>query len=141
MATKREKDTTDKIRFDLIGAEFDYEFAEVLTKGAAKYEENAWRSNKVKHYIAAARRHLNAIQEAIETNDESKLYDYETGNHHSAHLACNAMFLYYLAGLKISDKDVRSELKRAYIREQTTGMMNMIDNPIAEAIGGIPGKD
>lgn len=83
------KDDVGKPRFDLIDPEFHLEVAEVLTEGAKKYGDYNWTKVERDRYIAAAHRHLNALHRG-ETHDE------ESGNSHASHLACNAMFIFWL---------------------------------------------
>lgn len=81
------KDDSEKPRFDLIDGYAMEQLAKVLTFGAKKYGEHNWRKGiSYSRLIAAAERHLNAIQQG-EDNDE------ETGLPHAAHLLCCAMFL------------------------------------------------
>jgi len=56
--------------------------------GAEKYSANNWRQvpDLQQRYIAAAKRHINALQQG-QTKDE------ETGLHHAAHAVCCLMFL------------------------------------------------
>ncbi|SOB76167.1 hypothetical protein SAMN04488490_1845 [Marinobacter sp. LV10R510-11A] len=79
---------TDKPMMDLIPPVMELEIAHVLTFGAAKYGPDNWRHvpDLRRRYIAAAKRHINALQQGIERNEE-------TGLHHAAHAACCLMFL------------------------------------------------
>lgn len=68
----------------------ELEIAEVLTFGARKYKPNNWRKCvDTGRYLAAALRHLDAIERGEEVDPES-------GLKHRAHLATNVMFLYVL---------------------------------------------
>ena len=79
-----------KPRFDLIDPWFSEDTAKVLTMGALKYTEDNWKLNTdIKRYIGALERHLNEIKKGEFIDDESKLQ-------HTAHIACNAMFLHYM---------------------------------------------
>lgn len=90
----------DKPRFDLIDPWFHEDVAKVLTMGAKKYKANNWKKNKdITRYIAALERHLNAIKKG-ELKDEESLLQ------HSAHIACNAMFLHYM--IKEKENEDRS---------------------------------
>ncbi len=84
-----------KPRVDLIDPDFLLQVGAVLEAGARKYAERNWEKgmdwNKV---YASMLRHMLKWQ-AGETNDD------ETGLHHMAHVACNAMFL-----LNYYNKDV-----------------------------------
>ena len=66
----------------------ELETAKVLTVGAIKYSDDNWRQvpDLRRRYIAAARRHINALQQGIMLDDE-------TGLHHAAHAVCCLMFL------------------------------------------------
>lgn len=79
-----------KPRFDLIDPWFSEDTAKVLTMGAMKYAEDNWKLNTdIKRYIGALERHLNEIKKA-------EFIDSESGLQHTAHIACNAMFLHYM---------------------------------------------
>ena len=79
-----------KPRFDLVDPWFSEDTAKVLTMGALKYAEDNWKLNTdIKRYIGALERHLNEIKKGEFIDDESKLQ-------HTAHIACNAMFLHYM---------------------------------------------
>ena len=77
-----------KVRWDLLPFEALGMVAIVLTYGAAKYEEDGWRSvpDARRRYFAALHRHLAAwwLGEAL---------DAESGLPHLAHVATNALFL------------------------------------------------
>ena len=77
-----------KTRLDLIPAKAEMELGNVLTFGANKYAANSWQNveNGIERYTAAAMRHINAMRQG-ETHDE------ESGLLHSAHAACNMMFI------------------------------------------------
>lgn len=79
-----------KPRFDLVDPWFAEDTAKVLTMGAMKYAEDNWKLNTdIKRYIGALERHLNEIK-------KGELFDTESGLQHTAHIACNAMFLHYM---------------------------------------------
>ena len=81
---------SSKPRFDLIDPWFSEDTAKVLTMGALKYAEDNWKLNTdIKRYIGALERHLNEIKKGEFIDDESRLQ-------HTAHIACNAMFLHYM---------------------------------------------
>jgi hypothetical protein len=79
---------TDKPMMDLIPPIMEMEVAHVLTFGAAKYGPDNWRKvpDLRRRYIAAAKRHINALQQGEER-------DPETGLHHAAHAVCCLMFI------------------------------------------------
>lgn len=81
-----------KARFDLLSPEFLEVMAHIMTTGAMKYGENTWQNvpDNVSRYTAALYRHLNAWHQ------NPKVMDEETGQSHLAHVAVNAMFLYWL---------------------------------------------
>ncbi len=78
----------DKVRFDLLDPKFEEEVAQVLTFGASKYSANSWQDipDALPRYIAALRRHLNAIQ-------QGEVIDPDSGLPHHAHASCNMMFI------------------------------------------------
>lgn len=80
-----------KPMFDLIDPYFAEDLARVLTFGAAKYKPNNWQKvkNAKTRYIAALERHINAYK-------KGEVIDPESGLPHTAHIACNSMFLHYL---------------------------------------------
>ena len=79
-----------KPRFDLVDPWFSEDTAKVLTMGAMKYAEDNWKLNTdIKRYIGALERHLSEIK-------KGELFDDESGLQHTAHIACNAMFLHYM---------------------------------------------
>lgn len=102
----------DKVRYDLVDVEFEESIAKVLTFGAKKYAPNNWRKleNPIERYYAALRRHIAAWRKG-ERNDR------ESGLHHLAHAAVNAMFLIALEDkikLEVTDgteKSAQQELE------------------------------
>ena len=76
----------DKVRYDLIPAEWETALAEVLTYGAKKYKPNNWRKGEVDRYIGAVMRHWNAYRKG-EINDK------DTTMPHLWHMFCNVGFL------------------------------------------------
>lgn len=88
--TKFLKFDSAKPRFDLVDPWFSEDTAKVLTMGAMKYAEDNWKLNTdIKRYIGALERHLNEIK-------KGELFDTESTLQHTAHIACNAMFLHYM---------------------------------------------
>lgn len=81
-----------KPQFSLIDPKFMLEFAQVMTMGAEKYGADNWKTieNAIPRYTDALHRHLNAFE-------QGKMDDEESGLAHLAHVAANAMFLYWLA--------------------------------------------
>lgn len=81
-----------KPRFSLIDPKFMLEFAQVMTMGAEKYGADNWKTieNAIPRYKDALHRHMNAFE-------QGKMDDEESGLSHLAHVAANAMFLYWLA--------------------------------------------
>lgn len=73
---------------DLIPPVMELEVAHVLSFGAQKYGPENWRQvpDLRRRYIAAAKRHINALQQGEERDPES-------GLHHAAHAVCCLMFL------------------------------------------------
>ncbi|GGE75837.1 hypothetical protein GCM10011533_30240 [Streptosporangium jomthongense] len=79
---------SDKPMMDLIPPLMEMEVARVLTAGAQKYSPDNWRHvpDLRRRYIAAAKRHINALSQGIKRDEE-------TGLHHAAHAVCCLMFL------------------------------------------------
>jgi len=97
-----------KVRLELLDAEFIEEFAEVLTFGAKKYAANNWRKGmNYSRAFGSLKRHLSALERGED-------FDQETGLHHGAHIACNAMFLYYYQKYNrgVDDRCVQGELPK-----------------------------
>jgi hypothetical protein len=79
-----------KPAFDLVDPFFEEDIAKVLSKGAAKYAANNWQLNEdIDRFTGALQRHLNDIKKGIYKDKESKLQ-------HTAHIACNAMFIHWM---------------------------------------------
>lgn len=81
----------DKPRMDLLvsGCPNALEaIASVLTFGAKKYAAHSWQTvpNGDERYLAAQLRHITAVQKGEQLDPES-------GLHHLAHAACNALFI------------------------------------------------
>jgi len=84
------KDDQAKARVDLLDAEFLLAVGEVLHFGAQKYSAHNWRGGiHVSRLIGSTFRHLLAICLGQDRDSES-------GLRHTAHLGCNAMFLYWM---------------------------------------------
>lgn len=81
----------DKIRMDLLPFIALKEVGKILTFGADKYADDSWQEvkNGERRYLGALLRHLTAVELGEE-------FDQESGLHHYAHMACNALFLLYL---------------------------------------------
>jgi len=76
-----------KKRYDLIQPDALAGLVDVLTYGSTKYAERNWeRGMKWSNVIASLKRHLAAIEQGID-------YDEETNMKHADHLQCNAHFL------------------------------------------------
>lgn len=93
------KDDADKLRYDLIDADFEEEMVKVITEGAKKYGPNSWQKveDAKNRYYAALRRHVAAIRKGEFRNAE------DGDVSHFAQIAINAMFLYVLE-TKMEDK-------------------------------------
>jgi hypothetical protein len=85
-----QKFDTEKPRLDLIDSEFLEGLGSVLGFGAKKYAPHNWRKG-IEHsrLIAAAYRHLGAINRGDHVDEESGLF-------HVHHLACCVMFLSWM---------------------------------------------
>lgn len=98
LAVKKEEDvkalkeTDGKLRYSLLVEEFLEEMVRVRENGAAKYDDWDWvRGRDWTDYLDAMRRHMKAFNA-----DDMDGIDKESGLHHMAHVAVNAMFLYFL---------------------------------------------
>lgn len=87
---KGEKESSGKIRLELICPTAILGMGEVLTKGAEKYTPNSWQNveDPIDTHYAALFRHL-MLWRAGELDDK------ETGLSHMKHILTNAMFLLY----------------------------------------------
>lgn len=93
-----------KPRLSLLDDEFLMEMAKVGDFGTIKYAEEDWRDNafvKVKARIDSAKRHLGKFASSAYSD-----LDDETNLSHMAHLAFNAMMLYWIAKHR-SERDDR----------------------------------
>ena len=83
-----QKHDTGKPRMDLIPPLMEIVVSRVLAFGAEKYGPDNWRKvpDLRRRYIAAAKRHINALQQGEERDPES-------GLHHAAHAVCCLMFI------------------------------------------------
>lgn len=89
---------SNKLRLDLIPAEWIIELGRVKTVGAAKYEDNNWaKGMKYSRAIGAALRHL------YKWILGGKI-DPETGCHHLAHAAWNCLALMSWEMYGLNDK-------------------------------------
>ncbi|QDP46889.1 MAG: hypothetical protein Unbinned1529contig1001_4 [Prokaryotic dsDNA virus sp.] len=78
-----------KIRMSLVDPEFCKDVAEVAQMGAKKYGRDNWfKGQEYTTTLDSLKRHLHAFECGTQTDSES-------GLHHLAHVACNAMFLLY----------------------------------------------
>lgn len=80
-----------KSRMDLLPWAALVEVGRVLEYGCRKYAEDSWQDvpDARKRYLAAMFRHAAAIQDGEDIDPES-------GLHHAAHMACNALFVCWL---------------------------------------------
>lgn len=82
----------EKVRFDLIPAEPEYQLARLYTYGAQKYEDNSWQKvdNGQERYYAAMRRHINWWRRGVDIDEDF-------GMHHMVHAAwCSIAILWFL---------------------------------------------
>ena len=91
-----------KARWDLIDIKLIEGLAQVLTTGAAKYDDNNWKKleNREERYYAALMRHLCSWRKG-EENDE------ESGLPHLYHAMACIMFINW----KDEEKEKKDELK------------------------------
>lgn len=89
-----------KLRYELIPPEWDEALAEVLTKGAAKYAPRNWEKGMAwSKLIGSGMRHLAKFL-------TGERYDKETGCHHLAHMAWNALALMSYDLREIGENDL-----------------------------------
>jgi dATP/dGTP diphosphohydrolase len=89
----------DKVRLDLVPAEWVMGLGEVLTFGAKKYEANLWRRGMAfSACIGSSLRHIYKW-----TMGEEK--DPDSGLHHLLHAAVNLLFLYTYLEDKVGTDD------------------------------------
>lgn len=99
-ATGGQKLNQGKVQLELIPADALLEVARVMTYGAQKYAAHNWRRGLSWDYtIGSILRHVNAIMRGEDR-------DPETGLLHSAHAACQALFLteFMLLGTPTDDR-------------------------------------
>lgn len=85
---------SEKPRMDLLDPTFTEGVAQVLTFGAKKYASDNWRGGiEFTRLIAAAHRHLAAIQRGED-------YDPESGLPHVYHVGCCMQFLGWMMQFK-----------------------------------------
>lgn len=78
-----------KPKYHLIDPFWYEDTCSVMTFGAGKYAEENWRNIESRNrVISSLERHLQEIK-------KGNYIDQETGKPHSAHIACNSMFLHY----------------------------------------------
>ena len=88
------KETTGKCRYHLLIDEFVEEMIGVREHGCEKYADWDWmRGREWSDYIDAMRRHITAFNQGEDLDPES-------GLNHMAHVAINAMFLYWFCQTK-----------------------------------------
>lgn len=81
---------SDKVRVELLDAEWLFMVGQVLTFGANKYAAHNWRGGiSYSRLIGAALRHIFAILRGEDTDPES-------GLPHVAHASCCLMFLAWM---------------------------------------------
>jgi len=71
-STGAQKETTGKLRMDLIPPEVVASYASVLTDGARKYSDRNWEKGLKlqEHHLSAALRHINKWQHGVDINVE-----------------------------------------------------------------------
>lgn len=78
-----------KVRYELIPAGPLKEVARVLTFGAERYDDNNWQKvTPTERYLGALMRHVEEYRDPGRPNIDS-----DSGLHHLAHAATNALFL------------------------------------------------
>jgi hypothetical protein len=113
MAKTAIRETKGKPRFDLLPLEWSQALVLVLTRGALKYDDRNWELGmKWSRCWASMFRH--AFKFAT-----GQRYDKETGCHHMAHVAWNALALmsYDIRGVGENDLNVNPEWLAAVAEE------------------------
>lgn len=83
------KETTGKVSYHLLIDEFVEEMIRVRHHGCEKYSDWDWmRGRDWSDYIDAMRRHITDFNQGEDL-------DHDSGLNHMAHVAVNAMFLYW----------------------------------------------
>ncbi|MFB3889880.1 MAG: dATP/dGTP diphosphohydrolase domain-containing protein [Candidatus Bathyarchaeia archaeon] len=91
---KGRKNDQGKPMVALLVPQFIWEVAKVLTFGADKYGKENWKNDLEKDRI------LSALYRHTLAYHQRETHDPETGLSHLAHVACNAMFLFYYEEVK-----------------------------------------
>lgn len=80
-----------KLDYSLVPWKAMDEVVKVLMFGARKYSRDNWKNvtDARRRYLSAAYRHLNAVAENAEKDEES-------GLHHAAHAICCLVFILWL---------------------------------------------
>lgn len=92
-----------KNRLELIPPEWEWELGRVLTAGATKYADRNWeRGMEWSKVVGPLRRHLNRFLRGQQR-------DGETGAHHLAHVAWNALALMTYDLRKIGDDNLNRQ--------------------------------
>lgn len=86
---KADRHNRGKTRLSLVDPDFLREVAEVAQMGAKKYDRDNWF--KGQDYETA----LDSLKRHLQQFEVGEAIDSESGIHHLAHVACNAMFLLY----------------------------------------------
>jgi hypothetical protein len=93
--------TTGKSRYDLIPPDALEDVAKVVTMGAAKHGDRDWQTEDPDDILAALYRHVVAYH-------RGEALDPDSGLHHMAHVATNAMFIAW------HDKKTEKEIKESF---------------------------
>jgi hypothetical protein len=96
---------TDKLRLELLPAEWELELGRVSTKGAKKYAPRNWEKGMAwSKMIGCSRRHI--LRFLL-----GEKYDKETGCHHLAHAAWNLLALMSYDMRKLGENDLPPSVK------------------------------
>ena len=98
-----ERHNEGKLLYQLIPNSWTKVLAEVFTKGAEKYERHNWKKGGP---WSDCKGSMDRHWEAWVTGET---YDVETGCHHLAHLAWNALCLMWWQLLGVGQDDIREE--------------------------------
>ena len=111
-----------KIRLDLIPALWTWALGDVLTRGAIKYRDHNWTLGMPWHDVAGPmKRHM-------EKWLGGEVYDKDTGCHHLAMVAWNALALMYYQLMGLGTNDLNVTFDKKFDQDVTSG--GLIITPI-----------
>lgn len=78
-----------KTRYGLLPTSWTKALAEVMTRGAVKYRPDNWKKGMDPSFM------VDSLERHLQSFREGEIFDPESGNHHMAHVAWNALALMY----------------------------------------------